>query len=339
MDLTPNEKRIIYWDSIVSKQTPVEEELIFYPFNDQYPDGKEIRQFFNDERLIKAIQFLQTKRISSLLKEDNSLADKKFIMFGLQLNSLSILLMFSHRYSISKNEESYRDIIEILFYYSQNLDELISDSVIKYLSRYNNYENLLAFILKYKPVVENNICKYCFLTEPLDELGYPCLCKTPCHIKCFLKCENTNSCKICLDPFSRLNEIRFINPINDGDQRIFFPFDDIYYDDLGILKKYHGISRLSMAIVSLQTKRIRELLQEKEILNEIKTLSIEVNYLTTGNLWSNYHSSLNEQAYLDIARELFGTRKFDISEEGKLFQNALKNEFKSMVDLMKSLLN
>jgi len=262
-------------------------------------------------------------------------------------------LLTTH-YPLDKNVETTNEIIKILIDNYDNYYDLIK----KFYSNCKSNQSksnedkqyILDMLFSYLPVDENNMCSICLITEPKTQLFNPCSCKNPIHIDCLIKTlkhKQNNKCSVCLDiikvnePVCRTQSGIIVK--QELDNIIFFPHQDIYYEPLikPVLSKYNGMSRLTMAIMFLQVERVKELLKDEEILNELPNYyfgyegykQTPLIALVQGNLPSNCHMSFgnNIDKYIKIINMLVKTNKIDINKKDafhKTYQDYLdKNEY------------
>jgi hypothetical protein len=166
----------------------------------------------------------------------------------------------------------------------------------------------------------------CLHTEPKDNLINNCLCKTPVHADCLVKLsthKNLDKCSVCKSNY-KLNEP--IYRIGILDKTIFFPFNDMYYQPLLSSQKFIkvvGMDRLTFAILYLQVERVKELLNDIKILDDLPNYyfgyegykQTPLMVLAVGNMPSNAHISLgnNKNKYITIIEMLLDTNKIDVS--------------------------
>lgn len=346
-DTTPNEPRYI--------KPNILDDTVFYPLGNQYyntytkdkkfikipayatPDTNEIKKelFINKlnfDRISYAIKFLQVEAL------------KKYVIKNYKSVLLSnpFSLLYFTFYPVNENMEATKEIIKILIENYDDYYELISNLGLLDKSKEYIYDLLLSFL----PNDENNICSICLTTEPKQYLINPCLCKTPIHIKCILVIhthKKLKNCSVCLGKYM-INE-----PIHRNlglmeppaiDPAIFFPYHDFYYEPLLNLPypvKISGMSRLTMAIMYLQVKRVKQLLEEKEVLDNLGTYyfgyepykQTPIIALCQGNMPSNCDISYgnNQTKYMQIIKMLLETKKIDLNVKdafGKDYKDYIK---------------
>jgi len=176
---------------------------------------------------------------------------------------------------------------------------------------------------------------------------------TDCAIKVINKCDTTK-CTVCLSKYKinipcwRTLSGIIIGPVID--QRIYFPFHDLYYQPLMSkprLIKYSGMDRLTMAIVYLQVDRVRELLQDKEILDNLPNYyfgyegykQTPIIALCTGNLPSNCHINFGDNLikYMIIIKMLLATNKINLDHIDAFEKNHMDYIHENELDMLKLL--
>lgn len=335
-NLTPNEIRITHKE--------IEESIVYYPLGNVYynihktanlelikiprlipQEHREVEENWFVERLHDqcieyAIKFLQVEAL------------KKYII----RNHKSILVnnpffhLFYTVYPVNKNLEAVKEIIQILVNNYDDYHQLISDLVCPK----RGLEYILDIIYDILPDDENNLCSICLKTEPKKFLINICKCTTPTHVKCLVelnKHKPLKNCSVCKDDF-KVNEpvlltksgVR-IQPVNE---RLFFPHNDIYPQpqmSTQSLCKVGGMSRLTLAIMYLQVSRVKELLKEKEILEELPSSyfgysgykQTAIHAICVGSLPSNAYISFGDNSlrYCVILINLLNTGKFDLKQK------------------------
>ena len=269
-----------------------------------------------EQRIRYAIQYLQIYAL------------QKYII----PNYKSIFMMnpfydlFNIKYPIVKNTDAFIQIVKILLNNYEDYMDLISKCPKTDKNKYI-YEIIYSIL----PNDYNNICMICIHTEPLNELISACICKTSTHFGCLVQLIKTKhtKCRMCLTEYRTndqcwmsKNGIRTQSVLDD---RIYFPFDDVYYRPLSNdanLIKVSGITRLDFAIMFLQIERVKELLQDPEILNELPYHYLGYDgykqtpliALCSGNIGNNCHIKFgnNLQKYIAIVNMLIATKKIDI---------------------------
>lgn len=329
----PNEPRIkkdgnvddiIYYPLANTYYNIYNKELIKLPFV-PIPENKQVEEKWFFERLYQqqieyAIKFLQVESLEKHIKK----------------NYKSLLLtnpfyqLFYVNYPIDKNIEASKQIIKILIDNYDDYYELITQITISKKEQ----EYILDLLYSFLPLDPDNLCQFCLQTEPKKMLinCCDCICKT--HAKCLEKLNEfkpLKECSVCKSKY-KINEpvIRTCSGImiKPECEKIFFPFNDLYREPLlsnPYLHKFEGMSRLTMAIIYLQVRRVKELLEEKEILDGLSDYYFgysgykqsPIHALCTGNLYSNAHYNFptNSQKYLVILNMLLKTKKFDIKQK------------------------
>ena len=335
-DKTPNEPRY--------DRKGILEDSIFYPCGNIY---------LNEYNKLKTVELpllsLSGDKLAKLVEEEwfkmHLQKDQiKFAIKFLQINALKkyiqrnytcILLenpfmeLFYTYYSVNKNLEATKEIIGILIENYDNYYDLISGCA------YNNKENeyILELLYTFLPIDEDNLCSICLQTEPKKSLFNPCSCKTPIHTNCILKMNEIkpiDECKVCLSSYKINEPIHFSNSgilIRQEKSRLFFPKFDLYYQPLmsnNELVKVSGMSRLTMAIMYLQVNRVKELLEEPEIIDNLATYYFGYEpykqspliALAQGNMPSNCHITFgnNKSKYIEIFKLLLQTDKIDVEQ-------------------------
>lgn len=342
----------------------------YYPFAGKYPfthikdKTTNIIQLPNIMTFVKQIEKdwfearLKEQLIEYAIKYLQIEPLKKYIIknFKSGLFHNPFYMLNSCIYPLKYNIKAYIDIAKILIDNYDNASELIYNLSHIYKEDINKTNELKELLFGLLPNDENNCCKYCLITEPKLDLMNICGCKTSVHVKCmlkWLKTYNKQLCEIC-NGIIKINDKCYglfgliSKPMKDN--RYFFPYNDLYPVPLSSsdkLVKYKGMSRLSMAVCYLQVKRVKELLKEKEILDELpnhyhgypgykQTLIIA---LCNTNIGDNYMMKLgdNKYKYYSILVALLKTKKFDINQKDDFDktafdyanQNYLTDYFKS----------
>jgi len=346
-DNTPNEPR--YTDDNIL------DDIVYYPLGSIYPniykniinklpflitgeDKHFEEEYFlnnlNKQRIEYAIKYLQINALKKYITKNF-----KNVLF---LNPFTHL--FDTKYPIDKNIEATREIIKILIDNYDNYYELITNIYDMCYKKDKLYIKDLLY--EYLPIDPINQCMICLQTEPYQQLFNPCKCTQPIHTDCLLKIieMKKDNCSICLYKYKINQPITTtssgINIKPEVNERIYFPFQDIYYEPLlsnSILHKYTGMSRLTMAIIFLQVDRVNELLQEREILDGLpdyyfgyeKLKQTPLMALAIGNLPSNAHISFknNLSKYILIIDLLLDTKKIDLEKKddfNKTFMDYIK---------------
>lgn len=329
----PNEPRI--------KKDGNIDEIIFYPLTNTYYniynkeliklpfvptlENKQVEEKWFFERLYAqqieyAIKFLQVESLEKYIIKNYK---------SLLLNN-PFYQLFYVNYPIDKNIEASKQIIMILIDNYDDNYELITQITLPKKEQ----EYILDLLHSFLPLDPDNLCQFCLQTEPKKMLikCCDCICKT--HAKCLEKLNEykpLKECSVCKSKY-KINEpvIRTQSGIiiKPEYEKIFFPYNDLYREPLlsdTSLFKFEGMSRLTMAIIYLQVHRVKELLEEKEILDRLADYYFgysgykqsPIHALCTGNLYSNahYNFSTNSQKYLIILNMLLQTKKFDISQK------------------------
>ena len=194
-------------------------------------------------------------------------------------------------------------------------------------------EYIRDLLYEYLPVNPEKSCMICLQTEPHQQLFNPCKCTQPIHTNCLIKIiqHKKNKCGVCLCEYKINKPLAYTQSgimIRDEIYApIFFPFHDFYYPPLlsnPILERYSGMSRLTMAIMYLQVDRVRELLQEAEILEGLSSYyfgyegykQTPLIALATANFASNAHASFgsNLYRYWEIIEMLLNTKRIDVEK-------------------------
>jgi len=158
---------------------------------------------------------------------------------------------------------------------------------------------------------DEDVCKYCLSMTPKEQLVFPCKCKSPIHIRCFLKFfQRGNTCEICLDRFSRVNELRCRSQMThmELEKLVFFPFDDLYPIPLApdfSLRKVTGDDKFVYALCYLQCKRMKDLLRQAIEEGIVPDFGEMLEYFADGSLPSNYLARSNICFYADMVTILY----------------------------------
>ena len=337
-DTTPNELRY-------DKNNTVD-DITYYPLGNRYlnkynneliklpliiPNLKYDAEKFNNwlitQRIEYAIKFLQINAL------------KKYVIKNYKTPSFQnpFYYLYHTHYPIENNMEMTKEIIKILI---ENYDDYYV--LITNLPNPKNMKYIKDLLYTFLPNDENNLCSICLSTEPIKTLINACDCKTCTHADCLIslsKHKQLDICSVCLgnyklnDPVYRKSGLTNKPKLDD---KIFFPYNDLYYEPLigdNILYKFTGMERLTMAIVYLQIDRVRELLQEKEILDQLPEYYLgydgykqtPVIALCGGNLYSNCHISYgdNMTKYGCILVMLLETKKIDLNKKDAFNKTAL----------------
>ncbi len=340
---TPNEPRFTK-DGILDTK-------IFYPLGNIYYN----KYNFQESKLpasitIKSAQCNKDKFLSHL-KDDQI----RYAIAFLQIEALKthltknyksvcltnpFLLLLHTIYPVIKNLEAIKEIIKILIENYDDYYELMT------AYQYKKSDELIELLYAFLPIEEQNICSICLVTEPKKLLINPCKCATPIHSHCLIELNTYNpldKCKVCLEKY-RINEPVYFTSsgilIKQEKMKIFFPYHDLYYDPAmssECLIKVSGMARLTMAICYLQFERVKELIQEKEILDNLSTYyfgypgyqQTPLIALAVGNLPGNCHRKFgdNNVQYVKIFRLLLNTGKININHKDA-FDKSVKDYIK-----------
>ena len=330
-DLTINEPRI-------NKDGRLE-DIIFYPLGNIYynlynkksfklPLGidekskVEEKWFFSklkEEQIKYAIQFLQIKALEKyIIKNYKTISFKNPFYY-----------LFYTEYPINKNLKETKQIINILINNYDNYHELILN--LRIPKKTDKY--ILELLYSFLPDDDDNLCSICLKTEPKNMLINTCVCKTATHAECLIKLNSykkLDNCSVCKtkynvsEPIYRTMSGLVIRDIKYDE--LYFPYNDLYYQPLinnTEIVKVSGMNRLTMAIVYLQTKRVEELLKDKEIIDGLSNYyfgydgykQTPLHALCSGNLYSNAHISFGDNMikYLKITKLLLDTKKININ--------------------------
>lgn len=231
-------------------------------------------------------------------------------------------------YPIEKNLEVFQEIVEILIY---NYDDYQDKIEILNDEKFGGLYELVNSIIPENP--DQDVCSICLHANPVKYLLYNlCDCKNPIHAKCaisFIEKMRKHKCTVCLKPL-KINvpfwiSIRNLNtPIVE--RHIFFPFHDIYHKPVHSytyqLHRVTGMDRLTMAISYLQVDRVKSLVEEKEVSDQLPEYFYNNSYkqtpiiaLCTGNLSSNCNINYgdNSDKYAAILKILFDTGRIDLN--------------------------
>ena len=157
----------------------------------------------------------------------------------------------------------------------------------------------------------DKLCKYCLSGIPSTTLIHPCDCVQPVHINCFRKwyTENGRSCcEICRAKYkSNIKLFKYNLCGVTEDERIYFPFDDIYpvplmttYD----IERTSNDMKLTMALCYLQYPRVENLLNTTKETDKIELSRDMFERFKSGHLPSNYVIAYdrNRECYINIFR-------------------------------------
>jgi hypothetical protein len=218
-------------------QYPHYDNIKFYPCNNIYPkiygyyfksiklnedmkDYESLYQYQEEDKLLLAVYWLQEKRITDILQNENNYNTFFVCDNGHNLNPIEILCRdrCGNFYYFECNKEKYFRIVKQLAKFNSSW---VTSKCFLFLHD-NKLNDLIELLLDYSKNNEN-ICYICLNSEPICEfLNNVCKCKNPIHINCLKNClknldpGKNNTCTICLSKYK----------INEGsDSRIFFPFD------------------------------------------------------------------------------------------------------------------
>jgi hypothetical protein len=278
-DKTPNEPRY--------NKDGTLDEIVYYPLGNIYynhhhkilmkiphhPFKNEVDQEWFLDRLHEsqiryAIEFLQVGALKKYI-----IKNYKSVIFT---NPFYYLYKTFYPIDNDKNMDSANEIIKILIDNYDDYYELIT----RLPEPYKNLKYVQELLYSFLPNDDDNLCQICLQTGAKERLINCCSCKTKTHVDCFVKLNDfkllaENKCSVCLCNY-KINEpvIRTMSGviIKPEAQKLFFPYHDFYYKPLmsnsGLIK-YDGMERLTMAIVYLQVERVKQLLQEKEVLEQL----------------------------------------------------------------------
>lgn len=263
--------------------------------------------------------------------------------------------LFYTFYPVKYNIEATEKIIKILI---DNYDDHYN-LIVNMIPPKKSDEYILDLIYDFLPIDEDNLCPICLKTEPKEMLINCCSCKSGFHVGCLLKLNqyrNLNKCSICQSKY-KINEPVYRLRLSSGciEEPLFFPYNDMYNDlnSEAQLKKAKGLDRLSMAILYLQVERVKQLLEEKEILDQLTNYyfgyhgyeQTPIHALCTGNLYNNAYYSLkdNSTKYKTILKMLLDTNKFDIYLKDTFNKTAImyanENELSELKQLLEDHIN
>ncbi len=338
-DRTPNEKRYI--------DKNIYHDVIFFPKANIYPS-------FNNNSELLTLPYTGISKMSKVNIDWflNLLKDQQieYAIKYLQINALKQLLIpgeynvFLHlincKYPYEHNIEAYNEIILILLERCTNPVKQINELIQQKVNIQETYKHIFELLFSLMPCNENLQCIICTLTQPEDYLIKICNCTNLIHVICFEKWiekSKLKKCTIC-NSIYKINDKCYgqygISSKPTIDERIYYPTNDIYYMPLMRslpLKKFKGIARLTMAINYLQVERVKELLQEKEILDTLPEYYHNEAYkqtpiitLCTGNIGTNYMISMgnNGQKYYEILVVLIGTKKINLEHKDEFNKSA-----------------
>lgn len=352
-DITPNEPRYT--------KEKIIDATVFYPLGNIYP-----RPF---NKSIDKLPFLHSNDDKEFKKEYfcNQLYSQqiKYAILYLQVDALkkytvknhtNVLMqnpfyyLFETIYPICENLNATKQIIRILIDCYDDHCNMI-DRMAEYIKPEQKYTLELIYTFLHSAEAEDDIiCSICFQTKPKKLLICTCQCKTPAHASCLVELhtyKKLDKCSVCKGNYKLSKPIyrQFgLNSKEMYDETIFFPFNDIYHQPLTSNKnfiKVSGMSRLTFAILYLQVERVKELLNENEILNDLPNYyfgyegykQTPLIALAEGNMASNAHVSFgnNKVKYIMIMNMLLDTKKIDLlAKDGfdKTFYDYIsKNEY------------
>lgn len=288
-------------------------------------DNSKIDEYkFNDklkyDQIFNAITFLQIEPL------------KKYIVKNYYhiLLPNPFLILYNTEYPIDKNLDAAKEIIQILIDNYDDHYQLITKIEI------NCKKDITELLYSFLEIDEDKICSLCLQSEPKKLLINNCSCKQPIHANCLVeiikKCK-TDKCKVCLTKY-KINEPFYKKNINNDeikDDSIYFPHNDFYYQPLTKnMYKFTGISRLMMAIYYLQVDRVKELLEEKEILEQLPNYTDNYGHtpiiiLCQGNMITNCNILLGNNIikYMMILTLLLQTKKINLEHKDMFNKNYL----------------
>lgn len=293
-----------------------------------------------DQQIEYAIKFLQIDALKKYIVKNY-----KSTLFG-----NPFIHLFYTKYPIDKNIEVTKEIIKVLIENYDDYDKLINE-----IGRVKDEQlYIMDMIYEMMPVDEENMCSICFQTEPKNMLIKCCKCTTPNHARCLIKwIEQKDKCMTCLTTY-KINSPVYVTRsgivILPEKENVFFPYHDIYYTPLinNHLEKYSGMKRLEMAIMYLQVNRVKELLLEEDILNNLSSFyfgyepykQTPIHVLCTGNLHSNAHIKFESNwiSYYSIMICLLNTNKFDLKQKDGFDKTPLDYVKSNKVRIIENLL-
>jgi len=315
--------------------------IIFYPQSDQYPNkykpeslirlpslytnqdpSREVPiNIFNDtlakDRITYAIKYLQIIPLKKYITPIN--------------NHNPFNELFNCHYPVSQNTEAYKTIIKILIANIPDSINLINQTSPMFMKNNNeSTKQIQTMLFEELPVDESNICTICLITEPNTTLIKPCNCTTKIHVDCFiqmLQASKQANCTICKAIYRRNVPVYGCHSKPNADPTIYFPYDDIYPVPLMTsrgLVKYTGMNRLDMAINYLQVDRVRDLLNDPEIVAKLPThlfgyegyKNTAFMQLCGSNIGNNHMYNLGDNAakYEAIMKLLYQTGTVDLNQ-------------------------
>lgn len=204
----------------------------------------------------------------------------------------------------------------------------------------------------------DNLCSICLKTEPVNQLICICNCKIQSHSKCLVELNSQNkliNCQVCNSKY-KINEPYWctfsgitIEP--QIDTRLFFPHNDLYYQpsfSSDTLVKVEQMERLTFSILYLQVDRVKDLLEEHEILENLPGYYFGYSdykqtpliALAQGNLSTNAHINFgdNKYKYIEIFTMLLNTNKINLDHidrfELKLSDYLARSKIKELKNLL-----
>lgn len=353
-----NEKNII-GSEICINQTPKEEILEFYPFEDIYPssifskshrcepehnlDNKDNKYFGIYKikeiyRLPYAIYYLQKDRVKYLL--DVEKLDCGNILFniydndgGYKYNCLEILCcQVRGYYCYNNNSKKVCDIAKLL---CENNPKLITSKAFE-MANFHKYNDLVDLMASYVNDEKDDKCYICMCSEPKTELLMNlCECKSKIHVRCAEKLINESKddkCKVCTKLYKYSHFKTMFRLI------MYYPCDDFYPNPIMTsypIKKIDKMNdKIYYAMQFLQVKRFDELLKnltKDEIYNFFFSKSFRTlyKYFTEyGNMPTNYFRNKHKEKY-DQIEEIIN-KYIDISQlaKQKLVNESIKEKIK-----------
>lgn len=339
-DKTPNIHMITKFDVL--------DTLKYYPLGNFYPNP-----YIKINNYTQSVQLIQLPTILSSLK--NSKVKKSWFYTKLQDEQIKYSIIFLQveplKKFISKNYKSIQIInpfyylFETFFPVDKNMD-MVKKIILVLIENYDDHLDLIRkitcskekyYILEllygFLPVDPDNLCLICLETEPINQLINICNCKIPSHSKCLIKMNSYDkliNCKVCKSK-CKINEPywhTFSGVIikSQIDTRLFFPHNDLYYQPLSssdTMIKVEQMDRLTFSIMYLQVDRVRDLLNEPEILENLPTYYFGYSgykqtpliALAQGNMPTNAHINFgnNKHKYIKIFTMLLNTNKINLN--------------------------
>jgi hypothetical protein len=345
----PNEAIYVAADKLFDEQ--------FYPLANIYPYHVKNRKLFSlpfcfSDALITEESFknkLHESQIEYAISFLQPNALKKYMQdgcyFDSERNPFLFLLNCQLPY-IGPNKEAYKKIAEILIEKYSNYVDLISrlNNIYSYCLNRKYVNEIMGMLNSLLPHDDENQCLCCFQTQPaIYLLNGICDCKKSLiHADCLVKLlEHTkdDKCHTCTKKY-KLNK-KCYKSMRLGteykiDERIFFPYHDLYYTpqmSSSKLNKYTDIQRLTRAIEYLQVDRVKQLLEEREILEKLSDYlygyegykQTPIIALCGGNIGDNYMYCLsdNSEKYHNILMLLIGTKKINLHHKDAFDKTAI----------------